>query len=134
MLWLGPSVAYTAFSQSLIPGNHLLRAIAYSRQSLTPGNLQSAKMLLDLPLEVRRMIYGFLYQSYEDEHCITPDIYGTRYYLDNLLGRTKQLTPTVIVRKNSAGLLRTCKQVNAEATNILYGVNTFVFTETMHPI
>ena len=43
------------------------------------------------------MIYRFLYQSPEDEHCITPDLYGTRYYLDNPLGRIKQPTPINLI-------------------------------------
>lgn len=40
----------------------------------------------------------------------------------------------MVVRRNGTGLLGTCKQVNVEAIDILYGVNTFAFTETMHPI
>lgn len=77
-------------------------------------------MLLNLPLELRRMIYRFLYQPPEDEHCITPDLYRTRYCLDNPLGQIKQLMPIMIVRKSGTGLLRTCKQVHVEATDILY--------------
>ena len=38
------------------------------------------------------------------------------------------------LRKSGIGLLRTCKQLNIEATNVLYGVNHFAFTETMHPV
>ena len=45
---------------------------------------------------------------------------------------TDELQP--IVRKSGTGLLRTCKQINLEATDILYGVNTFAFVETMHPV
>ena len=80
------------------------------------------------------MIYRFLYYSPEEGHHITPNVYGTRYYLENPLGRTKQPTPIMTVRRSGTGLLRTCKQVNVEATDILYGVNTFAFAETMHPI
>lgn len=40
----------------------------------------------------------------------------------------------MIVRRSSKGLLRTCKQVNVEATDILNEAYAFVFTETMHPI
>ena len=80
------------------------------------------------------MVYRFLYYSPEEGHHLTPDIYGTRYYLENPLGRTKQPTPIMTVRRSGTGLLRTCKQVNVEATDILYGVNTFAFAETMHPI
>ena len=39
-----------------------------------------------------------------------------------------------IIRKSSTGLLRTCKQINTEATDILYGANTFTFAEMMHPV
>ena len=73
-------------------------------------------------------------QSSADEHCITPDIYGTRYYLDSPLGKIEHPTPIMIVRKSGTGLLRTCKQVNEEATEILYGANIFTFAETMHPV
>ena len=80
------------------------------------------------------MIYRFLYQSPGDEHSLTPDVHGTRYGLDNPLGRTKQPTPMSIVRRSGIGLLLTCKHINEEATNVLYGANNFTFTETMHPI
>ena len=64
------------------------------------------------------MIYRFLYQFPEDDHCITLDLYGTRYCLENPLGRTKQPTLIMIVRRSGTGLLWTCKQVNVEATDI----------------
>ena len=80
------------------------------------------------------MIYHILYQSPQEEHCLTPDIYGTRYCLDNPLGQMKQPTPIMIIRRSGTGLLRTCKQVSVEATDILYRANTFAFGETMHPV
>ena len=94
----------------------------------------SSEMLLKLPREMRNMIYHFTYQSPHNEHSSTPDIYGTRYCLDNPLGRTKDPSPIMIIRKSSTSLLRTCKQVNAEAIDVLYGANTFTFAETMHPV
>ena len=80
------------------------------------------------------MIYRSLYQLPETKQCITPDLFTTRCYLDNPRGKTKQPTPIMIIRKSGTGLLRTCKQVNTEATAILYGANTFTFEETMHPV
>ena len=69
-----------------------------------------------------------------DERCITPDIYGTRYYLDcPPFGRVKNPIPVMIIRESSTSLLRTYKQINTEATNILYRANTFTFAEVMHP-
>ena len=94
----------------------------------------SYTMLLRLPLELRNMVYHFTYQSPHDDRCLTPDIYGTRYGLDNPLGRTKDPSPIMVIRKSSTGLLRTCKQVHVEATDVLYGANTFTFAETMHPV
>ena len=40
----------------------------------------------------------------------------------------------MIVRRSGIGLRLTCKQIKEEATAILYGANTFLFTETMHPV
>ena len=58
----------------------------------------------------------------------------TGYGLDNPLGKTKKPTPIMIIRKSGTGLLRTCKQVNEKVTPILYGVNTFTFSERMQPV
>ena len=91
-------------------------------------------MLLDLPTELRSMIYRCLYQSPADEHSLTPDVYGTRHGLDNPLGRAKKPTPMMTIRRSGLGLILTCKQIREEATDILYGTNTFLFTETMHPV
>ena len=75
-----------------------------------------------------------MYHSAQYDRRIAPDVFGTRYYWDNSLGRLKQLTPIMIIRKSGTGLLRTCKQVNEEATDILHGVNTFAFSEPTHPV
>ena len=40
----------------------------------------------------------------------------------------------MIVRRSGIGLRLTCKQIKEEATAILYGANTFLFTKTMHPV
>ena len=40
----------------------------------------------------------------------------------------------MILRRSGTGLLRTCKQVNVEATDILYKINTFAFIVNIYPI
>ena len=74
---------------------------------------------LDFPAEIRNLIYKVLYEA--PHLTITPD------WLD--LDCYRLCSSKVTKFSASVSFLRTCKQINIEASTILYGRNVFVFED-----
>lgn len=81
-----------------------------------PPELRHSSLLLALPAELRNSIYRFiLLQPSDIPHAL--------FFLDNTSPDTSSNArwPHICTK-----ILRTCKQINAEATPILYGENIFL--------
>ena len=77
-----------------------------------------------LPPEVRKMVYGLLFETTHKDKNVTPDPTGSRRQ-NNLGQRTLNLS-------DSLPLLRTSQLVHREATAVLYGNNVFRFDDHPH--
>lgn len=79
---------------------------------------------LDLPAEIRNIIYGLVLQGNDSVDIAESVVYitekNTKHYSANMIRGAA--TPAI-----SARLLRTNRQIHKEATPILYGLNSFNF-------
>ena len=79
----------------------------------TPG-------LFRIPLETRQQIYSYVLPSQDDNRVVRPD--HTR------LRKQSHGHPTWTLR-GEVDLFRTCQQINAECSHVLYGTHVFYFDD-----
>ncbi|KAL2039644.1 hypothetical protein N7G274_007503 [Stereocaulon virgatum] len=79
---------------------------------------------IDLPPEMRNIVYKLLFVSRHPDNAITPDPVGSRKSNGPFVWR--------IGAPDSLPLLRTCRQIHDEASSILYGKNIFLFSDAPH--
>ena len=95
-----------------------------SNKSRAVQRVRTILPFLQLPPEIRNMIYSIIFTSTATNHLISPDIIRSRKAnnMAQKFGSISQCLP----------LLRTCRQAHEEATAVLYGNNTFYFNDFRH--
>lgn len=83
-----------------------------------------------LPLEIRYMIYQHLFTPADKDTPVTPDI--RRFHCGFEKNQTIILRgrSTIALHCQALSLIRTCQQAHEEGTIVLYGQNTFHFSDT----
>ncbi|KAF2678598.1 hypothetical protein K458DRAFT_446366 [Lentithecium fluviatile CBS 122367] len=83
---------------------------------------------LDLPREIRDLCYGFAFQLRGAVFIYSSDVNAYRPILRGKIVKYKgegPLEPRSIGDAIPASLIRTCRQVHSEGTEVLYGYNVF---------
>ncbi|KAK4560370.1 hypothetical protein LTR86_005566 [Recurvomyces mirabilis] len=91
------------------------------------------KSFLDLPLELRKLVYGYLIQT-KCTFYFSALHYPAGYNGQHTATLTKIMPPGSLVHDRITLLLSTSQQIQAECYATLYGENTFVFREATTPI